>query len=384
MERSSFAALDGRSVFLTGHTGFKGAWLSLWLQRLGASVSGYALDPPTRPNLFTDARVRGALRSHHRGDVRDRAALSRALREAGPDIIIHLAAQALVRGGLKRPFETFDVNVMGTATLLEALRDLGRPCVLIVVTSDKCYRDTGPAGGCREDDPLGGADPYSASKGACEILVESYRSSFFSPQRLASHGIKLATVRAGNVIGGGDWAADRIVPDIVRALTSAQPVSLRNPSAVRPWQHVLEPLGGYLLLAARMLAAGDAEGCGSWNFGPTHESQRPVSDLVGRFIDAWGGGSWVSAAADARFNETQMLTLSIEKATDRLGWKPQWGFARAINRTARWYRKWVADPLAARDTCLEDIAAYELDLLRETAARSTCPVAPAAVESAKF
>ncbi|HEX7500265.1 MAG TPA: CDP-glucose 4,6-dehydratase, partial [Polyangia bacterium] len=251
------AAFAGRSVFVTGHTGFKGAWLSLWLSRLGARVTGYALAPSTEPSAFVAGGVRDVLAAHHEADIRDGERLVQAMRACTPDVVLHLAAQPLVRASYEQPRETFDVNVVGTASVLDAVRALGRPCVVVVVTSDKCYDNREHVFGYRETDPLGGLDPYSASKGAAEIVVASYRQSFFPSERVRAHGVKLASVRAGNVIGGGDWAQDRIVADIARSLSSGRPVPVRNPLSLRPWQHVLEPLGGYLLLAARMQAAPD-------------------------------------------------------------------------------------------------------------------------------
>ena len=246
--------LKNKSVLVTGHTGFKGSWLTLWLHRLGAAVTGYALAPPTEPNHFDAARVGEVMVEDVRGDIRDSALIAEVIRRCRPDAVFHLAAQPLVRSSLVSPRETFDVNVGGTASILDAIREADRPCSVVVVTSDKCYRNDGEVWGFRENDPLGGHDPYSASKAGTELVVEAYRSSFFPIERLAEHGVRLASARAGNVIGGGDWAEDRIVPDAVRALSSGRDLIVRNPHSTRPWQHVLEPLSGYLRLAQLLLS----------------------------------------------------------------------------------------------------------------------------------
>jgi len=332
------AAYAGRRVLLTGHTGFKGGWLALWLHELGAVVTGYALEPDTDPALFAD--IAGAeLCRHIVGDVRDLAHLSEVVRDTQPDVVFHLAAQALVRASYEQPLETLATNVMGTANLLEAIRASGRPCAVVIVTSDKCYENREWVYGYREIDPMGGHDPYSASKGAAELVVSSYRRSFFPPARLEQHGVAVATARAGNVIGGGDWARDRLVPDIMRALAAGQAVPVRNPHAVRPWQHVLEPLSGYLLLGTRLLARdGAAPYCEAWNFGPGVENSQPVKDLVEGLIEAWGAGTWDDVHDPAGSHEAGMLRLSIDKACHRLGWAPRWGFRESIERTAAWYR----------------------------------------------
>jgi len=333
------AALAGRSVFVTGHTGFKGSWLSLWLHRLGARVTGYALDPPSEPNLYTVARVGEVVAVDHRGDLRDEDRLTLAVERAAPQFLFHLAAQALLREGYRNPRETFDVNVIGTGSLLEAVRHCGRPCVVIIITSDKCYENQEREEGYAESDRMGGYDPYSASKGAAELLVASYRRSFFPPERLSSHGVRVATARAGNVIGGGDWAAERIVTDIVRSLVAGEAIPLRNPDAVRPWQHVLEPLGGYLTLATRLAGSAAADLCGPWNFGSREGDDLPVRALVERFIDRWGEGSWADASRAEQPHESKTLRLKIDKAERELGWRPRWGIDRAIERTVDWYRR---------------------------------------------
>lgn len=350
----------GRSVLLTGHTGFKGSWLAIWLARLGAKVSGYALPPPTDPSNFAASGVQALLAHHTEGDIRDAARLRRAMDEAAPDVVFHLAAQPLVRQSYELPRETFEVNVIGTAAVLDAVRALGKPCAVVVVTSDKCYENIEQSWGYREIDPMGGHDPYSASKGAAEIVAAAYRRSFFPPERLSEHGVKLATARAGNVIGGGDWAKDRIAPDVVRHLCEGKPVPVRSPRSVRPWQHVLEPLCGYLTLAGRMLTSDDAGWCGGWNFGPMPGEELPVGRFVDLFLDAWGGGAWEDRSDPRQPHEAGLLRLSIDKAIHRLGWRPRWGVAEAVRRTAAWHRRFLRDQGAGvLAACHDDIEAYE-------------------------
>jgi CDP-glucose 4,6-dehydratase len=337
-------AFAGRAVFVTGHTGFKGSWLSIWLHDLGARVTGYALAPPTSPSNFDASAVGDLLAAHCVADLRDTASLHAALRAAAPDVVFHLAAQPLVRQSYATPRETFDVNVMGTVNLLEAVRLLGRPCVVLVITSDKCYENREQTWGYREVDAMGGHDPYSASKGAAEIAVAAYRRSFFPLGQIRRHGVKVASVRAGNVIGGGDWAADRIVTDVVRHLQAGQPVPVRSPRAIRPWQHVLEPLGGYLLLAARMLQSDDPAWCDAWNFGPLPGEEIPVCRLVEGFVEAWGTGSWQDVSDPRQPHEAGVLRLCIDKALHQLGWRPRWSVAEAVRRTAEWFRRFYTHP----------------------------------------
>ncbi len=352
----SFAdAFAGRSVLVTGHTGFKGSWLALWLHELGAEVTGYALAPPSRPSNFVAARVGELLASHHEADLRDRAALTAALREAEPDVVLHLAARTTVRESYLDPEGTFSVNVLGTALLLDVVRELGRPCAVVVVSSDKCYENDESGRRFREDDRLGGWDPYSASKAAVELVVSSYRRSFFTASQ---NGIAVASARAGNVIGGGDWTADGVVADSVRALQAGEPVALRNPRAIRPWQHVLEPLSGYLTLAAALSGPAAPRFCDAWNFGPRSGDEATVQQLVEQFLVAWGGGSWEDRADPAEPHEAGVLRLATEKAEGELGWRCRWSVAEAVQRTARWYRRFSLDPTDARAACLEDIAGY--------------------------
>ena len=351
-----------RSVFVTGHTGFKGSWLAIWLTRLGARVAGYALSPPTEPSNFVASGVRQLLAAHDEADVRDAARLADAIDRADPDVVFHLAAQPLVRASYARPLETFDVNVIGTAAVLDAVRSRAKPCVVVVVTSDKCYENPPRDGGYRETDPLGGCDPYSASKGAAEIVAAAYRRSFFNPETVARHGVKLATARAGNVIGGGDWAQDRILCDAVRSLVAGKAVPVRCPKAVRPWQHVLEPLCGYLTLAARMLRSDDSHWCEAWNFGPWPDDELTVAGLVDRFAAAMGGGNWADTSRDEDPPEAGVLRLNIDKSVARLGWRPVWTPLQAIARAARWYRRFYDAPAAGMlNACLEDIEAYEIE-----------------------
>jgi CDP-glucose 4,6-dehydratase len=351
--------LAGKRVFLTGHTGFKGSWLTIWLHRLGAHVTGYALPPPTTPSNFVVSRVQELVDSHHEADIRDGARLGGAVNAADPDVVFHLAAQPVVRESYAHPRDTFEVNVIGTASLLDAVAARGKPCAVVVVTSDKCYENREHVWGYRETDPLGGHDPYSASKAAAELVAAAYRRSFFPPDKLARHGIKIATARAGNVIGGGDWAIDRLVPDAVRSLTNGQEIPLRNPKAVRPWQHVLDPLAGYLLLASQMLERDDVALCEAWNFGPLPGEDVSVSRLTEWFIEAWGDGSWVDAHRGEQPHEAGMLRLSIEKSISQLGWMPCWGLRQAVQRAARWYSRHARTGECMLDACLADIADFE-------------------------
>jgi len=352
--------LTDRSVFITGHTGFKGSWLSLWLADLGARVSGYSLAPPTEPSNFSQANIESLLTSHTVGDIRDRDKLSAALEAADPDVVFHMAAQPLVGASYREPVENFDINVMGTVNLLEAVRQRNKPCVVVVITTDKCYANS-EAGWCfREIDPMGGNDPYSASKGAAELVVSSYRESFFSPANLDKHQIQIASARAGNVIGGGDWAASRIIVDVQAALAADREVVLRSPHAVRPWQHVLEPLSGYCQLAAQMLSHPDPHWSSGWNFGPQVTDDMTVAEVVDTFIGFWGSGSWRHECQENKTPEAHVLRLSIEKAITQLKWSPAWTVTDAISRTANWYREYHRNPQQSMlEACRRDIRAYE-------------------------
>lgn len=342
-------AYGGRRVLVTGHTGFKGAWLTFWLRELGAEVTGLALPPDTDPSLFSEIELASLCR-HLTGDIREAGDLAQHVREASPEVVFHLAAQSLVRRSYREPLATIATNVLGTAHLLEAVREFGRPCAIVVVTSDKCYENREQAAGYREDDPLGGHDTYSASKAAAEIVTAGYRRSFFPPPKIRFHGVALATARAGNVLGGGDWSADRLIPDAVRALGAGEPLRVRNPDSIRPWQHVLDPLAGYLLLGMRLRESADAERasyCEAWNFGPGEENARAVAEVAEEFLRRWGSGRWEPARDGSAPHEAGRLHLSIEKARNRLGWEPRWGFSETIRRTADWYRAHAAGAGAA-------------------------------------
>ena len=325
----------GRSVLLTGHTGFKGSWLSLWLSALNANVTGYALDPPTEPSLFEQARVSSAMRSI-RADIRDFQQLKAVIAECRPDVIIHLAAQSVVRRGYEDPIETYSSNVLGTVNLLEALRHTGQRCVVVNVTSDKCYENREWVWGYRENDALGGHDPYSNSKACAELVTSAFRDSFFRADAFGEHGVAVASARAGNVVGGGDWTKDQLVPDLMRAFIASQPCLIRNPGAIRPWQFVLEPLRGYLALAERLTEDPGQFGS-AWNFGPSEEDAKPVSWIADQLARSWGGGaSWHD---DARTHppEARCLKLDTSKARASVGWHPLLPLEQALDWTTEWY-----------------------------------------------
>jgi CDP-glucose 4,6-dehydratase len=359
-------AYAGRRVLVTGHTGFKGSWLCEWLLSLGAEVSGYALEPPTDPSLFAELDLARRIAHHRIGDVRDLAALRGFFAETRPEIVFHLAAQPLVRLSYEQPVETFETNVMGTVDVLEAVRGCDSVRVAVNVTSDKCYenRETGQA--YCEVDAMGGWDPYSSSKGCAEIVTTAYRRSFFGD----GSNVRIASARAGNVIGGGDWAADRIVPDCIRALAAGEPIVVRNPGAVRPWQHVLEPLSGYLTLAARVLEA-PRRYADAFNFGPSSGDQVDVEELVGLFLSAWGSGSMTRPLDEgAAPHEAGLLRLSCEKAAHVLGWRPVLDGREAIRWTAEWYRQWHTRAAPGEGdlarASLDQIAAYEAAAAQES------------------
>lgn len=325
-----------KKVFLTGHTGFKGSWLSLWLQSLGAEVTGYALNPPTKPSLFEVANVGNAMTSII-GDIRDLDALQAAMKKANPDIVIHMAAQPLVRYSYANPVETYATNVMGTVHLFEAIRKCQNVRSVVNITTDKCYDNREWDWGYRENEPMGGYDPYSNSKGCAELVTSAYRSSFFNPENYRDHGVALASVRAGNVIGGGDWAQDRLVPDTIGAYSEGRPVVIRNPHAIRPWQHVMEPLSGYLLLAEQLYEEGPryAEG---WNFGPNDADAKPVNWIVEKLATLWGEGASWSIDTGQHPHEANYLKLDISKAKNQLGWQPKLNLGEALELIVDWYR----------------------------------------------
>lgn len=321
-----------RRVFVTGHTGFMGGWLCTYLMTLGAEVHGYALMPPTKPSFFDATQLGDRLSGSTIGDVRDAGALDAAVQAARPEIIFHLAAQPLVRAAHADPTETFSTNVLGTVNLLEAARRLPEISAILVVTTDKVYQNNNWHWPYRESDALGGKEPYSASKAATEVVVAAYRDSYF-----AGRAVGVATIRAGNIIGGGDWAANRLVPDAIRSFAEARPLVLRHPNATRPWQHVLDPLPGYLTLAERLAERPDAFSCG-WNFGPSIEDCRPVEEVAARLASAWGDGASVEVEpADGIFEE-KFLALDSNKAAAELGWSARWRLAMAIDMAAHWYK----------------------------------------------
>ncbi|NBC81822.1 MAG: CDP-glucose 4,6-dehydratase [Bacteroidetes bacterium] len=339
MVNNIFDVYKGKKVLVTGNTGFKGSWMSAWLIHLGAKVVGYSLEPPTDPSLYDQLNLKDDL-IQYTADVRSYDELKNCIMQERPDIIFYLAAQPLVRESYDIPHETIDVNVMGTVNVLEAVRDLKISTNVVLITSDKSYENKEWLFGYREVDAMGGYDPYSASKGAAEILISSYRRSFFNTENYPSHGVKVASVRAGNVIGGGDWAKDRIVPDCMRALYEGKSIWVRNPYATRPWQHVLEPLGGYLLLGTKLLSDSTDQldlYCDAFNFGPVISSNKTVQTLVEELLNNWGTGSWDYKQKEA-VHEASLLNLTIDKAYHLLRWQPLWDFKDTIQHTVAWYK----------------------------------------------
>lgn len=334
----------GKKVFVTGHTGFKGTWLSLWLHTLGASVTGYSLDPPTKPSMYEICRMDDIVCSY-RNDIRDWEALRDAIRKNQPDIVFHLAAQPLVRESYSAPLDTFSINLMGTVHVLEAVRSALHEGVKIAavinVTSDKCYDNQEWAWGYRESDRLGGADPYSASKAGSELITDSYRRAFFNSNAQGDPVVPVASARAGNVIGGGDWSKDRLVPDSVRAILAKEPVVIRYPDAVRPWQHVLEPLYGYLLLAQNLVQSGQDYAQG-WNFGPDYRHSVNVEQFVSRFCTAWGDGAGFTIEnKQDELKEAGQLRLDSSQASRMLEWYPKWNLNTAVAKTVEWYKAYL-------------------------------------------
>ena len=379
----SFADFGGhfreKTVLVTGHTGFKGSWLVIWLNQLGAKVCGIALDPPTNPNNYELSRVADLLTCDLRIDIRDRARVASSIKQIQPDVIFHLAAQPIVAYGIENPFETFEINAMGTAVVLEAVRELQRTCAVVVVTSDKCYKNTESLMGYQETDPLGGSEPYGASKAAAENIVNAYRQTFFSGSTKGAPVVSVASARAGNVIGGGDWSPHRVLPDIVSSLSNCEAITLRSPDSVRPWQHVLVPISGYLLLAAKMLSSSaPLTLADAWNFGPFPDEVITVQEVAERAIKLWKSGKWVRAENTYAAHETKFLGLKINKAVKNLGWYPSWNFDRSMERTIDWYRAYKKNGIGSdmRIQCLNDIhefvTASESDLAspRESSMRS--------------
>lgn len=340
----------GKRVLLTGHTGFKGSWMSLWLQNLGADVCGLSLCPPTEPSLFEVSKVAQGM-THATGDIRDYATVLMQMQSFKPEIVFHMAAQPLVRLSYQQPVETYSTNVMGTVHVLEAARYSGSVKALVNITTDKCYENREWVKGYREDAPMGGHDPYSSSKACAELVSAAYRKSFLKEANIA-----IATARAGNVIGGGDWAFERLVPDILRSLENKDSVLIRNPQAIRPWQHVLEPLLGYLLLAERLFTHGqvDAEG---WNFGPNDEDARPVQWIVERLCASWRDSAGWRIQEGPHPHEANLLKLDITKAQQRLNWTPRWSIDTALKHTSDWHQAWL-EGQDMRTVCLQQICQY--------------------------
>jgi CDP-glucose 4,6-dehydratase len=345
-----------RRVLVTGHTGFKGSWLCLWLERMGANVVGYALDPPTTPSLFESGRIAASVQSI-RGDVRDTEHLTRVLREQEPAIVFHMAAQSVVKRSYEDPVESYSTNVVGTACVFQAVRNVPGHRAIVNVTTDKCYKNREWIWGYRESDELGGRDPYSNSKACAELVTESFRESFFPRADIARHGVALATARAGNVIGGGDWTRDQLVPDAIRAFIARKPVEIRQPSSTRPWQHVLDCLSGYVLLAEKLSANGADFGTG-WNFGPRRSDVKPVSWIVDSLVRVWGDGASWHHDRSHHPHEARMLRLDSTAASELLGWRPRLDLPTALDWTARWYKAHHAGT-DARELCERQIADYE-------------------------
>jgi len=346
----------GRKVFITGHTGFKGSWLCLWLHKLGANVTGYALVPPTEPSLFQLCNISELMNSVI-ADIRDKNKLIKAMQTASPEIVIHMAAQPLVREAYRNPVETYEVNVMGTVNLFDAVRGCGGIKAVLNVTSDKCYENKEWVWGYREHEPLGGYDPYSSSKACSELVTAAYRSSFFNPSDYADHGVAIASARAGNVIGGGDWAADRLIPDCIRALLQGEKIVIRNPNAIRPWQHVLEPLSGYLLLAEKLYYEGQRFSAG-WNFGPDENDAKPVEWIVKMMCEKWGENCAYEIDSHGHPHEAQYLKLDCSKAKAELGWYPRWTLEKTLDSIMAWSQAYRHNG-DLREVCLNHIGEFE-------------------------
>lgn len=331
---------QGKKVFVTGHTGFKGSWMSLWLQEMGALVKGYSLAPPTEPSLFVEADITTGMESQI-ADIRDYQILFDSIDEFKPDIVFHMAAQPLVRLSYEIPVDTYSTNVMGTVHLLEACRKIKGIKAIVNITSDKCYENKEWVWGYRENEPMGGYDPYSNSKGCAELVASSFRQSFFNPAKYSEHGIGLASVRAGNVIGGGDWALDRLIPDMLNSFEEGRPVEIRSPHAIRPWQHVLEPLSGYLAVAEKLFLEG-ADYSEAWNFGPKDDDAQPVQNIVEQLSACWGeGAQWFLSKGDHP-HEAHYLKLDCSKARMKLNWQPVWDLNTTLNKIVGWHKEWLA------------------------------------------
>lgn len=345
----------GKRVLVTGHTGFKGSWLLIWLHELGAEVVGVGLDPATERDNFVLSGIGGKIKADIRADIRDGQKMKEIFAEHRPEIVFHLAAQPLVRLSYEIPVDTYATNVMGTINVMEAIRATDSVKVGVMITTDKCYENKEQIWGYRENEPMGGYDPYSSSKGAAEIAIASWRRSFFNPDRYAEHGKSIASVRAGNVIGGGDWALDRIIPDCIRALEAGRPIDIRSPKAIRPWQHVLEPLSGYMLLAKRMWES-PTKYCEGWNFGPRAESISTVWEVASHVVDNYGSGSLRDLSDPNALHEAKLLMLDISKAKFRLGWEPRMNIDQTVALTVDWYRRYTAEPVY--ELCTSQIREY--------------------------
>lgn len=344
-----------KRVIVTGHTGFKGSWLSIWLNALGAKVIGIGLPPLTDRDNFVLSGIGDRIEADIRADIRDGEKMKQIFAEYKPEIVFHLAAQPLVRLSYEKPVETYETNVMGTINILEAIRITDSVKVGVMITTDKCYENKEQIWGYREDEPMGGYDPYSSSKGAAEIAISSWRRSYFNPAQYDRHGKSIASVRAGNVIGGGDWALDRIIPDCIRALEAGTPIEIRSPHSVRPWQHVLEPLSGYLLLAKNMWQH-PSEFCEGWNFGPRLESVSTVMEVASRVIDNYGCGTLLDVSDPNALHEARLLMLDISKAKFRLGWEPRMNIGETVAMTADWYRRYHTEDV--HELCISQIKEY--------------------------
>jgi CDP-glucose 4,6-dehydratase len=346
----------GKRVFLTGHTGFKGSWMSLWLSSLGAEVKGYSLDAPTSPSLFNEAKIKSKINSQI-GDIRDLKTLRESMASFNPNILIHMAAQPLVRYSYNEPIETYETNIIGTAKVLEASRSCSNLRVIVNITTDKCYKNDGRSEGYEEEDPIGGSDPYSSSKSCAELIAKSYKNSF-----LQEKNIGIASVRAGNVIGGGDWANDRLIPDILRSFENGDPVLIRNPKAIRPWQHVLEPLSGYLVLAQKMYSD-TINYSESWNFGPIEKDSKSVEWILNKMTSKWPNSRW---ELDKKSNphEEDFLKLDITKAKSKLNWSPTWELNTTLDKIITWHKSWI-NKEDMQLLCLLEIEKYMKDMNNE-------------------
>ena len=354
----------GKKVFITGHTGFKGGWLSLWLNDIGANVTGFALPPATKPSFFDICSVDSSAKSII-GDVRDYTGLKKCIQDESPDILFHMAAQALVLDSYKDPIETYETNLMGTVNILNSIRECPSVKALVNITSDKCYENIEKLSGYIEEDRMGGFDPYSSSKGCSELITAAYRASFFNPKEYLEHGVGIATARSGNVIGGGDWSKNRLIPDLYKAILSNTAITIRNPYATRPWQHVLEPLSGYLNLAEKLFVNG-SDFSESWNFGPNFNDVQTVHDVATKFVTQWGSDTSINIESKiSRPHEANLLTLDCSKAIERLKWSPQVNSEETIKMTCDWHKFFNKGETDMRSFSLDQIRYYESALIEK-------------------